>query len=258
MQSDNLSSAIETLGSAGYAILPFKVDLETTSKARFELLNSYKYDSKDYNLNNRVENAWKFSPAVRKIATWPEILDLLNQYFEQPAFAFQTLNFERGSSQRLHSDFYHFASSRFEEMVGVWVALEDVHPDSGPLTVCPGTHRLPYLFPEDFGCARGSKADPYRHYKTYEDYVEQLAQSGDVTRKQVCLKEGEILVWHSNLMHGGSPIKDSRLTRMSQVTHYFSRGHCYFSPITSSRSWVKRSYRLPYDIATGRRVLPFA
>jgi hypothetical protein len=37
-------------------------------------------------------------------------------------------------------------------------------------------------------------------------------------------KAGEILVWHENLIHGGSPRRNRDLTRHSIVSHYFARG----------------------------------
>ena len=39
-----------------------------------------------------------------------------------------------------------------------------------------------------------------------------------------------VLIWHSNLLHGGSSIKDSKATRRSQVTHYFFRNCAYKRP----------------------------
>lgn len=257
MTEYDVNQSICELEEQGYSILPFTIDFELINKAKAELSGNYNYASEHYNLNNRIENAWTFSPAVQAIACYPEIIKLLKIYFKTEPFPFQTLNFERGSSQRLHSDYYHFASSTDKEMVGVWVALEDIHPDSGPLEVCAGSHKLPYLFPEDFGCHVGNKSNPYEFYKKYEDYIESLQQKHQFERHTICLNKGQALIWHSNLLHGGSKISDQNRTRLSQVTHYFSRRNYYFSPITSKRSFWNKSFRLPYDISSGKRVIPF-
>jgi hypothetical protein len=37
-------------------------------------------------------------------------------------------------------------------------------------------------------------------------------------------KAGQILVWHENLIHGGSPRVQSDRTRLSVVSHYFAKG----------------------------------
>jgi len=34
-------------------------------------------------------------------------------------------------------------------------------------------------------------------------------------------KAGDVLIWHEELVHGGSPIIDMTRTRMSLVTHYW-------------------------------------
>jgi len=36
-------------------------------------------------------------------------------------------------------------------LVGAWVAVEDIHPDSGPLVYYPGSHRLPYYLSKEVG-----------------------------------------------------------------------------------------------------------
>lgn len=48
------------------------------------------------------------------------------------------LNFPRGSQQETRSDTYFFNSIPSGFMCGVWVALENIHPDSGPLLYSPG------------------------------------------------------------------------------------------------------------------------
>ena len=43
------------------------------------------------------------------------------------------------------------------------------------------------------------------------------------------LKKGQALLWAANLLHGGSPQRDKRRTRLSQVTHYFFENCKYFT-----------------------------
>lgn len=241
----------------GYVVPQFSIDLEIIDKALHSLEGLYNYSSKEYNLNNRIENAWQHSDWVKRIACDPKIINLVSNLLGTPAFPFQTLNFEKGSQQRLHSDFYHFASTNFWQMVGVWVALEDVSIDAGPLRVVPGSHKLPYYFPEDIGVRISKKSDPYAFYSEYEDVIEEIFHQSKFCDELITLKKGQILLWHSNLLHGGGEIHDKSLTRKSQVTHYFGSYSAYFSPITSNKNMFRRSYRFPYDIRSGRRKLPF-
>ncbi len=74
----------------------------------------------------------------------------------------------------------------------VWIALDDVGPDSGPLCILPGTHTTLY--------------GDYRM-----NFHANLLESGALTEEEVAraiplvMKRGEFLVFHSWLLHGSSP-----------------------------------------------------
>jgi len=240
----------------GYVVAPFSIGSDVVDAALESLKGLYNYTSQQYNLNNRVENAWQQSEHVKSIACDPRVVNLVSSLLGTPSFPFQTLNFERGSQQRLHSDFYHFAPTTFSQMIGVWVALEDVSQSAGPLRVVPGSHKLPYLFPEDVGVPVANKRNAYEFYSEYEDAVDEIYHRSSLEDVLIILKKGQILLWHSNLLHGGGDVFDNCLTRKSQVTHYFGSSLAYFSPITSGFSMVDRTYRLPFDIRNGSRRLP--
>ena len=59
---------------------------------------------------SRVQDAWLRSPAVKAAATHPRIVQLLELAYGRRAFPFQTLNFQRGTQQHIHSDAAHFHS----------------------------------------------------------------------------------------------------------------------------------------------------
>ena len=237
----------------GYLILDWQIENHVIDELLKDLNGQYRYDSPHYNLNNRIENSFKFSDPVLNLATNEAILSAINELLDGKFFPFQTLNFEKGTQQRLHSDWFHFAPSNNKGLVGVWVAFEDTDADNGALEVVPGSHKLPYKYPEDLGVKKGSKSDPYKYYQDYEDAIENLVKSNNLSKKLVPLKKGQILIWHSNLIHGGSRILDAQKTRYSQVTHYFEEGKLYFSPIKSGKGLFRKSYRLPYNIPKGKR-----
>jgi hypothetical protein len=49
-----------------------------------------------------------------------------------------------------------------------------------------------------------------------------LAESG-LAPQTFLGKAGDVLIWHEELAHGGTPILDMSLTRKSLVTHYWSQ-----------------------------------
>lgn len=240
----------------GYLILNWLIPNDFIGNLLNDLKGKYRYDSPHYNLNNRIENAFNFSKYVKELAVNDKILDSLNKLCGGDYFPFQTLNFEKGTEQRLHSDWFHFAPSNNKGLAGVWVALEDTDENNGALTVVPGSHKLPYMYPSDFHIKVGSKENPYEYYSEYEDAIEKLVETNELKKKIVPIKKGQILIWHSNLIHGGSKILNLKSTRYSQVTHYFQKGKLYFSPIKSRQNYLLRSYRLPHNVLTGRREIP--
>ena len=177
---------------------------------------------------SRVFNGWKQSRAVRSIALAPRVMRLLRQLYGRKARPFQTLNFPIGTEQKVHSDFIHFASDPPTYMCGVWVALEDIDLQNGPLVYYPGSHKLPQVSMETVAPGPGPE-----HYHLYEDYIEKMIRDRGLTPHHAILKKGQALVWASNLLHGGSVHRDKGRTRHSQVTHYYFEGCQYYQPLSS-------------------------
>jgi len=203
---------------------------------------------------NRVADAWRVSKAVRSLASLPEIHDKLRLAYGRRSFAFQTLNFRSGSQQGLHSDSVHFHSDPAGFMCGVWIALEDVHDDAGPLVYVPGSHRLPVLTMKDVGFhGPASVADYAAHY---EPNFEAAVERSGLPRNHLIIPKGWAFVWDANLAHGGSPIARPGTTRRSLVVHCYFDGCVYYTPRRSDESAGRRHVRLPTDIGTGRMVWP--
>ena len=117
------------------------------------------------------------------------ILRLLETLYGRPAFPFQTLTFPVGTQQPPHSDSVHFSAVPDGFMCGVWVALEDIDTDNGPLIYYPGSHRWPHFGNEHIGVnawhqpTRGAHAVSYRWL--WDELVRtNNAQAGTVHREE--------------------------------------------------------------------------
>jgi ectoine hydroxylase-related dioxygenase (phytanoyl-CoA dioxygenase family) len=197
----------------------------------------------------RVQDAWYVSAAVRELAGLPQLLAPLEACYGRRPFAFQTLNFRLGSEQSPHTDALHFHSDPPGFLCGVWIALEDIRPEAGPLTYYPGSHRLPY--PEAVLRARpGLSEDGFS-----AELQRRLAEAG-IERKAITPAKGHAVVWTANVAHGGSPILDPASTRRSLVIHYFFEGTEYYTPLASRLEQSRKHLRLPTDIADGGFVWP--
>jgi len=244
---------LDNFTEKGWAIVDLNLSDDLINRVLSDCSGEYSQNEVHQNQNNRIQDAWRTSEAVRQIATSSRVMSLVEACLGGNAFAFQTLNFSRGTQQPLHSDYYHFACREPSGMCGVWVALEDATKSNGALRVLSGSHKEPYLFPEDLSLPRGKKTEPYEFYKLYEEEIRARFDQYSGAEETLFLKKGQAVVWHANLIHGGSPIVDPMRSRFSQVTHYFKSHSAYFSPIISKRGVLSKSYRVPFDVATGNR-----
>jgi ectoine hydroxylase-related dioxygenase (phytanoyl-CoA dioxygenase family) len=192
--------------------------------------------------SRRIQDAWRISDNVRALALSARIREVLAALYGREPLAFQTLNFRIGTEQAVHSDAIHFNSQPAGFMCGVWVALEDIDSERGPVVFYPGSHRLPFLTMADAGLEASESS-----YGAYEEHVARLIADRRLEPRYGTLQKGQALVWAANLLHGGAPQRDRSLSRHSQVTHYFFEGCRYWAPMVSEGDDVR--WREPRWIA---------
>jgi ectoine hydroxylase-related dioxygenase (phytanoyl-CoA dioxygenase family) len=183
---------------------------------------------------NRIQDVWKINEHVKALALAPAVLSLLRDLYGREPLPFQTINFLRGTQQAPHSDAIHFSTIPEGFMCGVWVALEDMDSDNGPLVYYPGTHKLPYVRPADFGVEA-----KWENYPSYEEYVAGVIEREGFEPRYGTIKKGQAIIWTANLLHGGATQNDPERTRLSQVTHYFFEGCRYYTPMASEGENVR-------------------
>lgn len=199
----------------------------------------------------RIQDAWKTDEDVRAIATNQVMIDLLGKLYGRPAFPFQTLNFPVGTQQEIHSDSVHFSSLPERFMCGVWLAMEDVSPEAGPLFYLPGSHRWPIMTNSmigrrGYGSMLNSAQDPY-------GIAWQALRDANGAQEETFLpRRGQALIWCANLLHGGSRQSNCHLTRWSQVTHYYFEDCIYYTPAFSDEPLGHLDYRRVFAIHDGQ------
>lgn len=199
----------------------------------------------------RIQDAWKFDDDVRAIAANEAVLDLLTRLYGRTAFPFQTLNFPVGTQQEAHADIVHFSSIPERFMCGVWLAMEDIGPDAGPLFYLPGSHRWPtmnntIIGRHGYGQPLNSAQDPYG------PAWKALCEVYGAQEERFLARKGQALIWCANLLHGGSVQHDPRLTRWSQVTHYYFDDCVYYTPAFSDEPLGRLELRSLTAISDGK------
>lgn len=233
---------IASFNERGYLVVDFGLDPAMLDRIVEKVAPCY---GEEYLANpqapTRLQDAWKSIDEVRQLATDARILVALEQLVKRTPLPFQTLNFPVGTRQCMHSDTVHFSSIPSGYMAGVWVALEDIDEDNGPLRYCPGSHKLHEYSMQDFGLQPGVE-----NYPQYEQCIQKLVEDEQLPIEYGTIKKGEALLWHSNLLHGGAAQRDLNRTRHSQVTHYYFEGCKYYTPMDSTPD--KPKYRHPFRI----------
>lgn len=245
------------LRNQGFAVIEFpESDFEAIAESiKTDLQPRYETDlwqqyREGGNKSLRLQDAWQFNQQVKQLACNPLILALLTRLYGRQAMPFQTLNFPVGTQQHYHTDSIHFSSLPERFMCGVWIALEDITLENGPLIYYPNSHRWPIYTNEHIGkCVGTMKEKPTQ--VLYQDMWQALVAAYGAKPQQFLAKKGQALIWAANLMHGGSPQLNRDATRWSQVTHYFFENCAYYSPMMSDPFYGQIDFRELVNIGTG-------
>ncbi len=202
----------------------------------------------------RVQDAWQSHEGVRRLAANPQVLEILSDLYGRKAWPFQTLNFPVGTQQSAHSDAVHFSSVPDRFMCGVWVALEDIHEDAGPLEYYPGSHRWPAYGNDQLGLCASDHDGPMGQ-GVYEPIWRELIRLHGTAPQRFLARKGQAVIWAANVLHGGSPQHDKNRTRWSQVTHYYFEGCAWYTPMGTDLWLQKAMVREPRNIAGGQAVM---
>ncbi len=249
---------VKDLRENGFAVFDFpEEDFERLTKGIREDFNDL-YDWDKWRAGGldslRIQDAWEFDDRVKRIASNPTVLDILSSLYGRKAFPFQTLNFPVATQQSNHSDHVHFNSVPDRFMCGVWVAFEDVDENNGPLFYYPGSHKWPSYSNADIGVNGEQIGKGYGRYNDFVDLWSKLAEAHGVKKEYFHAKKGQALIWSSNLVHGGTGLKDQNRTRWSQVTHYYFDNCAYYTPVASDVFAGEIFYRDITDVTTGKLV----
>ena len=232
----DLQQKIIDWSAKGYMVLDRYFSAETCDAINAEIDTMLKKGALHFKNGNKLMFANKRSALIRQTTKDPVIGKLLNFLLDKEMVPFQTINFISGSGQRAHSDSVHMTTYPLGYLVAIWIALEDVSADSGPLFYYPGSHKLPYLLNNEWNAGSSLLSLGKHEYPDYEDMVEELIAKNNFPREELLAKKGDVLIWHANLVHGGAPIRNPALTRKSMVVHYYASDVIKYHEITERPS----------------------
>jgi len=212
----------------------------------------------------KVNNPHFVSKAAVRCALNKYATSFLGHIFREAPCVQQSLFFIKGSQQPIHLDYpYVKEQQQIANLAASWVALEDVHEDSGPLAYYCGSHmpeKMPFF---DWGGGsitfeKNSVQEPLAFVAYLQSEMERL----QIEPRIFLPKKGDMLIWHGYLAHAGTTIRDQSKTRKSLVTHYTSKSSYNpahrFPDAEEKRRFYEQNGGIAYDLpwTAGWKMLP--
>ena len=227
-----IKSSLLSWSKNGYVILKnffSEQDVDLCNEEINALIESKKVK---FRYGSKIMFAFHHSKLLKSMGEDERLIKILNLIMGKKVELFQSINFLKGSQQKTHSDSIHMTTFPYGNLIAVWVALEDITADSGPLNYYPGSQKLPYVMNREFGNIGTKHKLGAKNYNHYEDHIEGMLEKSDLKKDIFIAKKGDVLIWHANLLHGGEKVLDENSTRKSMVFHYYCEGSICYHEIT--------------------------
>lgn len=227
---EKAKTKIRQFVTEGYTVLEGFFPENMTTALDAEVADALAAGKAGYNYTRRkIFNLWETSRlADEQFFRNPDITRLLSFLLGKKVIPFQSMNFTLGSEQRAHSDSIHMTTEPPGYLIATWIALEDCTEENGPLFYYPGSHRFPYVMTGDYNSGNTALTIGEHSNRHYEDKIQEIIREKGLKKQLFLANRGDVLIWHANLLHGGSPITKPGATRRSMVCHYFAEGViCY-------------------------------
>ncbi len=178
---------------------------------------------------------------IDKLLRDRRVTKIISMLLGAKCLPFQTITGHNGSQQLEHSDAIHMTTYPLDYLAATWTAFEDIDPDSGPLVYYPRSHRLPHFLSREakIGTKEFQERGYVAYHEKYEPGLQNIIQENQLEAKYFYARKGDVLIWHSNLIHGGSPRKNFNLSRKALVCHYFAEGCICYHDLAASKAYIR-------------------
>lgn len=205
----------------------------------------------------RLVNMHLAFPRFLELFTRNKALAVQDYLFGGKTTLYTTLLFEQGSQQPYHRDTPYFCTKPEYAYCGMWVPMEDIDAENGPLKYFRGGHLLHdenrmeiarKYYPDLDKMPSGDE----RLWVEYQDTVVAKCRRLGLQECEAHVKAGDTVIWHPQLPHGGAQHLDKARTRCSLVMHTTPYGmpvyhmDVYFNPNKQASEQPRWGY-LPMD-----------
>jgi phytanoyl-CoA hydroxylase len=174
-------------------------------------------DDEDRNVVYKLNDTFLNNPAIRDLGLADRLTAILSELVDGQVCICNSLHFERGSQQALHVDTFYMPPPANGRLIVASICLEDVAMDAGPLNYVRNSHSIPPFLNSDGG--RNVRSPQELEQANW--YYQAAIRDRKLPEEKFLGRAGDVIIWHEQLFHGGSPILNLDRTRKSLVFHYW-------------------------------------
>lgn len=174
---------------------------------KYPIMNIQDISNKDYA---------HFKQAGLEILTQPVLQCAVQTIFNEPGRLIHTMYFDGNQTTWAHRDGHYIDATQPGGMIGIWVAVEDIHPDAGRFYILPRSHRM---------AVPGEQGDP--NGQAYKTLMAEFVKNGPLECLAPILKQGDVLLWSSLTIHGSLPTTCPEYARRSLTGHYVPQSQSF-------------------------------
>lgn len=164
-------------------------------------------------------------PELMELACYRPVTRVCEELIGEPMGLHLNLTGWVSTERKWHQDDYLNHDGMNAHYIAAWMALEDIHPDSGPFQCIPGSHRWP-LFRRGklMACLSDDEQNDPSWPRFTEDFVAGLFEEKREREGSEVFtwlgKRGDVLLWHGRLAHQGSKPNVPGTPRRGVINHY--------------------------------------
>ena len=162
---------------------------------------------------------------IRDLCLYKPLTDLLEKLIGEPMGLHLNLTGWVSTERDWHQDDYLNPPVVNGHYAAVWTALDRIQPDAGPFEFVPGSHRWPIIRQAKILDLLGYEDDgdphwPWESERLLTPFFEREIKERGVKIERFLGNKGDVLIWHSRLLHRGSPARRAGAERRAMIAHY--------------------------------------
>jgi 2-polyprenyl-3-methyl-5-hydroxy-6-metoxy-1,4-benzoquinol methylase len=163
-------------------------------------------------------------PEIRDLCLYKPLTELLEALLGEPMGLHLNLTGWVSTERDWHQDDYLNPPVVNGHYAAVWTALDEIKPNAGPFEFIPGSHRWPIIRQARIlrllDCDDGDPYWPWDSERLLTPFFEREIKQRGAKIERFLGGKGDVLIWHSRLLHRGSLAQRPGAERRSMIAHY--------------------------------------